>query len=292
MKGSQTKVSNANTTSGSSRAEGAPPPGSVRVERRHSLAAETTPVAAARAGIYAGILIIVGSVLSGPVGLILVAIVHPTGSWQGASVLADHYHPIQTFPFFLGLVLVAGCDLLIAATYRLAADEDKTRALLAVMCAAAFTGLISFNYICQTTFIPALLTNYRPEYSAIVGTLSLVNPRSLSWAIEMWGWGLFGIATWLVAPVFHHSKLERATSWAFKLNGLMSVVGAIVTAADLTWVLTVPGMINFALWNGLMVVLAVLVIRSLSRRTSRGGSIGGRAGKSPFTLRLSPGDSP
>ncbi|HEX8917318.1 MAG TPA: hypothetical protein VF898_02350, partial [Chloroflexota bacterium] len=117
-----------------------------------------------------------------------------------------------------------------------------------------------------TTFIPALLTHYRPEYSAIVGALSLVNPRSLSWAIEMWGWGLFGLATWLVAPVFHGSKLERATAWAFILNGIMSVVGALVTAADLSWVMTTPGMINYAAWNILMVILAVLVILSLMKR--------------------------
>jgi hypothetical protein len=208
-------------------------------------------------------------VLSGPVGLLIVTAVHPQPAWKSAKVVADHYHAIQTLPFFLGFVLVIGCDMLIAALYRMAEAKDKTRALLAVICAAAFTGLISFNYICQTTFMPALLTNYRPENDAIVGALSLVNPRSLSWAIEMWGWGLLGLATWLIAPIFHGGRLEQATAGVCILNGIMSIAGAFITAADLHWVMSVPGLVNYVTWNILVVVLAVLVFLSLSRRASR-----------------------
>jgi hypothetical protein len=42
---------------------------------------------------------------------------------------------------------------MIAAAYRLAQGKDRTRATPALVCAAAFTGLIVFDYICQTTFI-------------------------------------------------------------------------------------------------------------------------------------------
>jgi hypothetical protein len=225
-------------------------------------------VFAARTGIYGAILMLIGILLSGPVGILIVTAVHPQPAWPSARAVADNYHAIQTLPFFFGFVLIIGCDLLIAALYRLADEKDKTRALLAVICAAAFTGLISFNYLCQTTFVPALLTSYRPENDAVVAALSLVNPRSLSWAIEMWGWGLLGLATWLIAPTFHGSRLERATAGMCILNGIVSIVGAAITAADLGWVMTVPGYVNFVAWNVLMVVLAVLAILSLSRRSS------------------------
>jgi hypothetical protein len=82
----------------------------------------------------------------------------------------------------------------------------------------------------------------------------------------MWGWGLFGVATWLVAPIFRGSRLERVTAWAFVLNGLMSIAGALITSIDLTWVMTAPGMVNYVVWNILMMVLATLVIASLRRR--------------------------
>jgi hypothetical protein len=228
-------------------------------------------VYAAQAGIAGAMLVLVGIVLSGPVGLFIVAAVHPQPAWTTARAVAAHYHAIQTLPFFLGFVLIIGCDLLIAALYRLADEQDKTRALLAVICAAAFTSLIAFNYLCQTTFVPALLTNYRPENDAIVATLSLVNRRSLSWAIEMWGWGLLGLATWLIAPVYRGSPLERATAGVCILNGIVSIVGAFITAADLSWVLTVPGIVNYVGWNILIVVMAVLAIISLSRRASYAG---------------------
>jgi hypothetical protein len=89
-------------------------------------------------------------------------------------------------PFFGGFLLVIGSALLITTLYQLAAAKDKAVALLAVVCTAAFTSLIFFNYICQTTLIPALLANYRPEYATIVATFSFANPGSLCWAIEMW----------------------------------------------------------------------------------------------------------
>lgn len=221
---------------------------------------------AVRYATYGALLILLGGLLSGPIGLVLVALIHPAGAWHGSRALAAGYHPIQTLPFFFGLVLVIGCDLVIAAAYQMTQEKDRTRAMLALVCAAAFTSLIVFNYICQTTFIPAVLTHYRSEDSVLVATLSLVNPQSLSWAIEMWGWGLFGVATWLVAPVFQRGRLGKVTAWAFTLNGIMSVAGALITAIDLTWVLTTPGMVNFILWNALMVVLALLTIVSLRTR--------------------------
>src|SRR5215208_6182850 len=117
-----------------------------------------------RVGIYGALLLIAGTVLSGPIGVIVVSMVRPQPTWQDAQTLAANYHPIQTLPFFAGFLLVIGSGLLVATLYQLSAEKDKAVALLAVMCTAAFTSLIFFNYICQTTFIPALLANYRPEY--------------------------------------------------------------------------------------------------------------------------------
>ena len=77
-------------------------------------------------------------------------------------MFAQNYHPVQTLPFFFGFAMITGYIMLLAA-------------------------LIFFNYICQTTFVPALSSDYRPEYDPIISTFSLANPRSLSWTIEMWG---------------------------------------------------------------------------------------------------------
>ena len=220
-----------------------------------------------RIGIYASLLLITGIVLSGPLGLVVVTMLHPQPAWQDAQTQAANYHPIQVLPFFGGFLLVIGSGLLIATLYQLSAEKDKAVALLAVVCTAAFTSLIFFNYICQTTFIPALLTNYRPEYATIVTTFSFANPGSLCWAMEMWGYALLGLATLLLAPVFNRSSwIEKTTAWLMILNGILSIVGGFITATNLAWVMTPAGLTNYVVWNILVVVLSTFVILALSQR--------------------------
>jgi hypothetical protein len=219
-----------------------------------------------RTGIFAALLLVFGTLLSGPVGLVVVAAIHPQPPWQDAPTFVANFHPIQTFPFFAGFLLVLGSCLLVATLYRLAAPADKPVALLGVMSAAAFAGLIFFNYICQTTFIPALVADYRPEYDAIITAFSFSNPRSLCWAIEMWGYALLGLATWLLAGVFRGSGVERTTAGIQVVNGVISIAGGFISAYSLAWVMTPLGLANYIAWNVLMVLWGVFVVLSLRRR--------------------------
>jgi hypothetical protein len=219
-------------------------------------------------GIYAAILLIAGTLISGPIGLLIVQSVHPQPPWQDAATYVANYHPIQVMPFFAGFLLVLGSCLLIATLYRLSAPTDKARALLAVMCTAAFSGLIFFNYICQTTFLPALVADYRPQYDAIITALSFSNPRSLCWAIEMWGYALLGLATWLLAAGFRTGMVEKVTGSLMVANGVLSIAGGFISAVDLAWVMSLPGLVNYIVWNVLMIVWGVFVIWSLQRRSA------------------------
>ena len=46
----------------------------------------------------------------------------------------------------------------------------------------------------------------------------------------------------------------------------VSIVGGIVTSISLGWVLTTPGVVSYAAWNVLVLVLSILVVVSLRRR--------------------------
>jgi hypothetical protein len=173
---------------------------------------------------------------------------------------------VQSVPFFGGLVLVFGCALLIAAVHQVADEPRKPATLVAVLATAVFTALISFNYVCQTTFVPALVRAYRPEYDPLISTFSLANPLSLAWAVEMWGYAFLGIATWFAASVFDGDGLEKVTRALMMLNGVLSVLGALVTAVDLGWVLSSAGMISYLGWNIVMLTLAVLLLLVFQRR--------------------------
>lgn len=226
----------------------------------------TTNVNALRSGVVGAWLTVAGILLSGPLGLLIVSAVQASGPWQGAASYAQNYHPIQTLPFFCGFLLVGGYVVLMAALHQLAEEQQKTQTLIGVAFTAIFATLIFFNYVNQTTFVPALVQNYRPEYDPAIATFSLANPLSLCWAIEMWGYAFLGVATWLAAPVFNRNRLERSTALLMIANGVVSLVGGMVTAWNLGWVLSTPGMVSYALWNVLVLALSILIILSLRRR--------------------------
>ncbi|MCB0050825.1 MAG: hypothetical protein KDE24_14940 [Caldilinea sp.] len=226
---------------------------------------------ALRAGIWGAALTVAGILLSGPIGLLAVTIVHPSPPWLDAASYAQFFHPIQTAPFFGGFFLVGGYVVMIAALYELADEQQKTNALIAVTFTAIFATLIFFNYINQTTFIPALVQGYRPEYDSAISTFSLANPLSLCWAIEMWGYALLGVATWLTASIFNRNRIEKITAALMIANGVVSIVGGIVTAWNLGWVLTTPGVVSYVGWNALVLALSIFVILSLRKRQTVAG---------------------
>jgi Ni/Fe-hydrogenase subunit HybB-like protein len=221
---------------------------------------------ALRAGAAGAILVIVGVVLSGPLGLIAVNAIHAQPAWHGARTFAENFHSVQTAPFFAGIALVLGFVVVMAALYHLASERQKPRMLVAALLTGVFATLIFFNYISQTTFIPALVRDYRPEHDTLIAVFSFSNPRSLCWAIEMWGYALLGVATWVAVPVFDRQGIERSVRLLMTINGIFSIAGALVVSYDLSWVFTPAGLFGYAVWNMLIVALAVCMLASFRQR--------------------------
>jgi hypothetical protein len=202
--------------------------------------------------------------------MLVVNLTHPQPPWQGPELFVLSYHPIQTLPFFLGFLLVSGFIVLVASLHAVARDGQRALTGAALAFVAAFGSLVFLNYVLQTTFVPTLVSGYSASNGPLVSALTMSNPRSLGWGLEMWGYGLLGIATWFVAPVFQGTRLERATYWAFVANGPASIVPALLTALHPGWVLTVPGLVSFAVWNVLVVVMSVLALLVFRREASAG----------------------
>jgi hypothetical protein len=223
---------------------------------------------AERAVVQAALVVIVGVLLSGPVALVAVAMVHPQPAWEGAERFAAELHPIQLLPYVGGFVLIGGCVALVASLHALVPEQRRARANLALALAAAFAALILLNYIIQTTFVPSLVRPYRAEHAALVEALAMANPRSLAWALEMWGYGVFGVATWAIACAFGSSRIERVTAATFVANGVISIVGGFATMLAPDWPHTTAGFTSFAAWNALVVVMGILTIVAMRRRRS------------------------
>jgi hypothetical protein len=217
-----------------------------------------------RIGMTGAIMTTVGTLLSGPLSILVISLVKTQPEWVDPSVFVENYHRIQSLTFYFGFLLIAGSILMLVSIYQL--SEDKGSPLVGLVFTAIAAGLIFFNYLTQTTFIPALVAEYTPAAAPIIAALSMSNPTSIAWAIEMWGYGFPGIGTWLAAGFFSGPGVERTAKFVFILNGVLSVIGALWTALDLGWVLSVAGLIAFGLWNLLYVVLAIVFLLVLRRR--------------------------
>ena len=216
-----------------------------------------------RIGLIGAVLAAAGIVLSGPVAMFAVSLVHPQPAWESASVFAANYHWIQSLTFYFGMILVVGSVQMLAAIYLL---HRHGSALLALVIGSIAAGLIFFNYFTQVIFVPGLVREYSSIYDPLITALTMSNPLALSWALEMGGYGLLGLATWLAAGFFKRDGLEKAANRVFILNGILSLAGALWTSIQPGWVLTLPGLIAFATWNMLYFALAILVYTVLKRR--------------------------
>ncbi|HEX5061674.1 MAG TPA: hypothetical protein VFV99_20045 [Kofleriaceae bacterium] len=220
------------------------------------------------AAAQSALLLIVGIVASAPLALVAVALVHPQPPWRDAAQFAAEFHWIQVTPYVGGFLLVASCVALIASLCSLMPAARRARANFALAVTAAFAALIVLNYIVQTTLVPSLVSPYHDDNGPLVTMLTMSSPRSFGWALEMWGYAVFGVATWAIAPAFGSSRLERATAALFVLNGIASIAAAVATSLWPGSPMTAPGFIGFAVWNALMVTMAVLVILVMRRRVS------------------------
>jgi len=157
-----------------------------------------------------------GTIISGPLDLWLVAATHLQPPWRDAETFVRAYHVVQIVPYLAGLLLVGGFVMLLTSLHLLAAEELRVRTVWALGFVSAFAAMIFTNYTVQTTVVPGLVEQWSPGDGPLLSALTMANPRSLGWALEMWGYGVLGVATWLCAPVFARGTLERVIALLFR----------------------------------------------------------------------------
>lgn len=211
-----------------------------------------------------------GYITSGPLAFLIVHFVKPQPAWISSAVFAENYSIIQDLPYYFGFLLIGGMLMVSAGHYLNYMGGDtlkKFHLLVALGWTIVFCTLISFNYICQTTFVRNLALNYKPEYDVAIATFSMSNPLSFCWANEMWGYAFLGIATLLTAGYYKgRNKLIHAL---LIINGIVSIASAIWTIIDVHWVLTLAGLAAYFAWNVLMIVLMIMIYKYAKHSRTR-----------------------
>ncbi len=213
-------------------------------------------------GVLGAIGTLVGIVSSGPVAVAIVSATHPQPSWADARLFAANYHPLQLLPYAGGLLLVVGLLVVVASAHSLATEASRPFTGLGMLFASVFATMIFANYTIQSAFVPVLVRDASPGNAALIAAFSMSNPRSLAWALEMWGWGFYGAATWCISSVFD-SRAVRSVSLT---NAIVSFVGAALTSAFPGWVLSRSGILAFVAWNVLLAVLALQWLSAFRKR--------------------------
>lgn len=215
-------------------------------------------------GILGAILSATGIITSGPLAILVVALVQPQPLWNGPALFVDSFHRIQTLPFYFAFLLVIGSVLMLVSVYLL--SKRRAAAVAALIFVSIGAAFAMQNYVIQTTLIPAVVTSYSSDLAPVITTLSMSNPSSFGWAMEMWAYGFMGLGTWLAAGFFGTSRLERIAKTLFIVNGVVSVLGALIASIDLGGVFSILGLVGYGLWNVLFLALAIVFYRVLQRR--------------------------
>lgn len=209
-----------------------------------------------------------GYILSGPVGYLIVNVFRPQGDWTSVASFVEHYSPIQNIPYYFGFLLIGGMLMFASALYLNSVKESisiRFQLSLAFASTIIFCVLISFNYICQTTFIHNLATHFKPEYEPAIAMFTMSNPLSFCWANEMWGYGFLGVSTWLMST--YYSDKSKIIYTLLILNGILSVVSVAWTIIDINWVMSKIGLVLYFAWNVLMILIMVFIYYHSNRKT-------------------------
>ena len=219
------------------------------------------PVSIARAFRVSAILVSVGAVLSGPVAMLAVSRLAPQPPWKDVLTFADHYRPIQALPYALGYLLLSGFVLFAAACHAAASRKLRVRTSASLIFTAIYAALVFTNYTIQLGFIPRML----PDRPPFLTHLTMANPSSFAWFLEMFGYAALGAATWLVSPGFRGSRRANLVRYLLVANGVVSIAGAACTALFDRWVFSGAGLVSFMAWNTLIPVCYGLIATAPAR---------------------------
>jgi hypothetical protein len=210
----------------------------------------------------AAVAIIVTALLSGPIGS-AVSIYGSQPPWTDGQAYISHFRSIEQAPFWFGFLFVAAWIALFGRLTALAPESYRTRAIAMMAAATIYAAIISLNYTLQVAYVPLLVRMGDPT----VAYLTMTNPASVGWALEMFGYGALGVACWLAAPLFGgEGARRRAIVMLMGANAVVNIGSAIATAVNVAWLMTPVGLAAYLFWNALVVATMAVIAVEFRRR--------------------------
>lgn len=217
--------------------------------------------------ISAGV-VIAGMILSGGPAVFLISRLHPQPEWVDVATFIEHYHPLQLFPYAGGFVLIIGFTFFVASAYQLAVLPSlKVPAVLAIIFVSVFSMMIGLNYTLQIAWVPVLIRTQDP----LLAMVTMHNPQSVGWALEVFAFGFLGLSTWCISLVFWGSKRMNIIRYLLIANGFVSIASAIIATGEVAWFYDPAAIVAYVLWNLLIIITMALIYVEFRKRRLKGG---------------------
>ena len=109
--------------------------------------------------------------------------------------------------------------------YSVQSGKQREMTRLSLLFALAFAVLSCIHYFVQ---LSAVRLNIASDQTNGLELYLQANPYSIMTAIDMLGWTLFfGLSSLFIFPVFEGSKLNLMLRYAFFINGISCLLGAV-----------------------------------------------------------------
>jgi hypothetical protein len=201
--------------------------------------------------------VIAAALLSGPIGAGIALVGSGGGAWVDAATYAARYRRLEQVPFWFGFLFIGAWLAFFARLAAHAEPADRMRALAALAVAAAYAAMIATNYTLQIGYVPQLAARADPA----VAYLTMANPESVAWVLEMFGYAMLGAACWVAAPLFRDAPRGATIVALLRTNGIVNIAGAVAMEFGADWLLAPIGVAAYLLWNGLVVgTMAVIAV--------------------------------
>jgi hypothetical protein len=205
-----------------------------------------------------------GIILSGPPMVFLVEHLKPQPGWVDAETFIANFHWLQTLPYWFGFILIIGNVLFIVSAGRLSSIRDRIQSSLSVICAGIYGSLVSINYAIQIAFVPAMVS----DSNQILEFVSMVNPKSICWILEMFAYAILGIAYWLVSIAFQGKGILNIIKYLMIFNGIASLLGVLIPVFDPELLLESESIMGYVLWNVLIVLIMSLILIAFRKKNN------------------------
>jgi hypothetical protein len=199
---------------------------------------------------------LIAVVIGGPLLVIVVNTVSPQPVWSDIYNFSSHYSFLQSLPYWAGFILIIGNILFVVSAGRFPAVRKTSLYPLALIAITVYSALIAFNYTIQVAYIPATVRSP----AAGVEIFSMANANSISWALEMFGYAILGIAVWLVAPAFKGNIRRNIIRWLLIVDAIVSILGVVLEVVFIGKMLNEGALVGYYFWNALVALIAILVL--------------------------------